>query len=383
MRILHVTRSIDPAMGGPVEFLRLVTEAHAEQGVSTEVVTLDAPDSPFFDGWPVCVTGRGPGAGVYGRRNGFKSELIRIAKKFDAIVVHGLWQYHGLCVRRLAEELTIPYYVFPHGMLDHWFKKQFPIKHLKKQLYWWAAERRILQSAERVLFTAEFERRRSLQTFWPSVRYRSAILPLGVKSGPKNVERDIALFYDRFPERRGRPFILFLGRLHPKKGCDLAIKGIGRLDLVVAGPEEDLAYVRRLKQYATGLAVTFAGQVQGALKIGALAAADVLILPSHQENFGMVIAEALSFGLPVLISNQVPMADEIEARGAGFMEADTLEGVKRLIQRWSSADQAAMRHAARRCFEELFDIRRTATTMLEIMGQAGQESIDAHRVQKE
>src|ERR1700730_14582766 len=100
------------------------------------------------------------------------------------MVVHGLWQFHGFCAMRVSTRIGVPYFVFPHGMLDPWFRRSYPLKHLKKQLYWVLAERRVLQSAKAVLFTSRNESRLAKVTFLPGARYRGRILPLGVQKSP-------------------------------------------------------------------------------------------------------------------------------------------------------------------------------------------------------
>jgi glycosyltransferase involved in cell wall biosynthesis len=104
----------------------------------------------------------------------------------------------------------------------------------------------------------------------------------------------------------------------------------------------------------------------GPVKSGAFAAAEALVLPSHQENFGMVVAEALSFGLPVLISTQVNISDVVASYNAGFVEPDTLSGTCSLIERWLSADHCSMGLAAERCYRDRFEIDRTARELLKV-----------------
>ena len=108
------------------------------------------------------------------------------------------------------------------------------------------------------------------------------------------------------------------------------------------------------------------GMIEGDLKTGALASASALILPSHQENFGLAVAEALSFGTPVLISRQVNIAETIETAGAGFAEPDNLAGTRRLIERWLEFGNPSMRDAALRCFQSHFDIEHSAGELLRV-----------------
>jgi glycosyltransferase involved in cell wall biosynthesis len=182
--------------------------------------------------------------------------------------------------------------------------------------------------------------------------------------------------------------LLFLGRLHEKKGCDLLIRAFAAswnstpelqsLHLVVAGPSADQAYLRHLKRVAATafggaeMPVTFTGMLSGSLKWGAFRAADAFILPSHQENFGIAVVEALACGTPVLISNKVNIWREIVNDGAGFADEDDRAGTIRLIERWmrtSAAERETMRSSARRCFERRFQIDGTVDSLLHILAE--------------
>jgi glycosyltransferase involved in cell wall biosynthesis len=117
--------------------------------------------------------------------------------------------------------------------------------------------------------------------------------------------------------------------------------------------------------------------LQGAMKQGALASADAFILPSHQENFGMSVVEALAVGLPVLISNRVNIWREIEGDRAGYVEPDNLEGTVRLIRRWiatSPAERETMRANARQCFARRFEIEKAVDSLLQVLSAGRTDS---------
>jgi glycosyltransferase involved in cell wall biosynthesis len=141
------------------------------------------------------------------------------------------------------------------------------------------------------------------------------------------------------------------------------------LHLVMAGPSADAAYLQALKQRAGGdLRITFTGMLSGNMKWGAFAAADAFVLPSHQENFGIAVVEAMACGTPVLVSNKVNIWREIVDSGSGFAEDDSAAGTHRLLQRWLALDPAAadaMRHSARATFAERFEIHRAVRSLLE------------------
>ncbi len=371
-RILHILRSIDPAMGGPTEGQFQICKAYAELGGHSEVVTLDAPDAPWLGGWPVLVHALA-GHGGYGWSPRLGAWLREHLAEFDAVIVHGLWQWQGAGTWRALRGGRVPYFIMPHGMLDPWFQKAWPLKHARKALYWKLIEHHVMRDAAAVIFTCEEERRLGRETFQPWQARAEEIVVLGAVSPPRDAVALRECFWAQFPDLREKRVLLFLGRVHEKKGCELLIEAFRRvappMHLVFVGPCSDVAYLALLKERAAGLAVTFAGPLYGDEKWGALAAAEVFVLASHQENFGIAVAEALASGTPVLISNMVNIWREIEADGAGLVEPDDVEGTMRLLQRWLTADRAAMRAAAARCFATRFDIRSTAANLAEVVGK--------------
>ena len=259
-------------------------------------------------------------------------------------------------------------------MLDPWFKRTFPLKHLKKWLYWPWSEYRVLRDARAVIFTSEEERREARKSFW-LYRAREVVVPLGVEAPPPVDSKNV--FLEKQPALRGKRNLLFLGRLHPKKGCDLLIDAFAQVAnsdwcLVLAGPDQ-IGWERELRaRAAQNRQIVFAGMLEGEMKRGAFAAADAFILPSHQENFGMSVVEALSFGVPVLISNRVNIWREIEADGAGYVENDDLAGTTRLIERWlatSEQQKATMHENARKCFCSRFEINGAAESLVRVLQQ--------------
>jgi glycosyltransferase involved in cell wall biosynthesis len=182
------------------------------------------------------------------------------------------------------------------------------------------------------------------------------------------------------PALGAKSYILFLSRIHPKKGCDLLLSAFASLashhpnvDVVIAGPDQ-VGWRAELEALASRLGIPdrvhWTGPLYGDAKWGAFYGADAFILPSHVENFGIAVAEALACGVPVLISDKVNIWREIEAADAGIVDADTLEGTKRLLSNWltlSNATKQAMRLAAATIFAEAFDLRKTAPALLDTM----------------
>jgi glycosyltransferase involved in cell wall biosynthesis len=383
MRILRCVRSLDPATGGPTESIKQSSLALAARGHDVEVITLDAPGSTWLADFPVTVHALGPGRRSYGYSPRYLPWLKDRHRDYDAVIVHGLWQYTSFGAWRALHRTSTPYFVFPHGMLDPWFNRTYPLKHLKKILYWPWAEYRALRNAAAVLFTSEEERRLARQSFMPYA-CNEVVVDYGTAAPDVDLATARAEFFHAFPQLSHKRFFLFLGRLHEKKGCNLLVEAFttlarSPLHLAIAGPAGDRDYVARLQQLARADtdAITFTGMLHGKLKWGALAAADAFVLPSHQENFGIAIAEALACGTPVLISHQVNIWRDVVNDGAGFADDDNFSGTARLLRRWlttPTAERDRMRVAARRCFERRFEVNRATDSLLSILSAYRSES---------
>lgn len=380
MKLLRIISSIDPRGGGPMEGARKIDTVLAARGVGVEVVCLDAPDAgDFLTTYPAKVHPLGPAKLGYRYSPALVPWIKANRRRFDAVIVNGLWQYHGLAAWQALAGTDTPYFVFTHGMLDPWFKETYPLKHLKKWLYWPWADYRLLRDARAVLFTSEEERLSARRSFW-LYRCNEAVTSYGTAAAPANGDHLAARFLEKHQELQGKRVLLFLSRIHEKKGCDLLVDAFARLaardetlHLVMAGPDQT-GWAATLKQQAAAMGVahriSWPGMLQGDDKWGAFYAAEVFCLPSHQENFGIVVAEALACGKPVLISDKINIWREIEADGAGIVRADTASGTAEALETWldmPSGDQEVMRRATIRCFDNRFRIERAAERLLEIM----------------
>ncbi|MFC0401446.1 glycosyltransferase [Paraburkholderia rhizosphaerae] len=373
LRVLHILPSLDPRMGGVAEAVVQLVRHMTPFGCTSEVATLDAPDGPAFDRVDAPVHRLGPGRGFYGLSLPLVRWLRANRARFDAFVVHGIWQFHSFAAWSGVIGSRTPLFVFPHGMLDPWFQYTYPKKHLKKRIYWALLEQWVFNRADRVLFTCETELELARRPFLGQ-RHRLAVNGFGIDSVPNDDEVPAHAFSDAFPEVRNKRVMLFLSRIHEKKGCDLLIDAfadVAALDrdlcLAIAGPGEP-ALLERLKSLAAsrGIAerIVWTGMLGGALKWSALRTAEVFVLPSHQENFGIAVVEAMASRTPVIITNKVNIWREIEASGGGWVCDDTRESVADALRRWAldtTADaRDAMRDTALACYERHFRIETAA-----------------------
>ena len=384
LKILQLVHTLDPSVGGVAAAVLALSRGLARRGHKLDVVVLDEPDvvAAVADRGPadnITVHALGSGLTSYRYSRTLWPWLRQHGGDYDRVIVNGIWQYLSFAAWRRYAGSSVPYYVFPHGMLDPWFKETFPLKHLKKWLYWPWAEYRVLRDAAAVIFTAEEERFRARKSFW-LYRCREKVSPLGVEA-PLISSNAKSEFLSRYPQLQNSRNFLFLGRLHPKKGCDILLEAFARfrsndsISLILAGPDQ-VGWESDLRRQVTRLNLTnrvvFTGMLEGSMKQGAFANAEAFVLPSHQENFGISVVEALAVSVPVLISNRVNIWREIEADRAGYVESDDLAGTTRLVQRWidtAPAEREMNRQNARRCFEQRFEINRAVDSLLQILNE--------------
>ena len=365
MKILHVIPTLNRAAGGTVTaVLGMVAAAPDTQ----EVVTLDRPDDPWLAGLSGPIHPLGPGLGTYGFCPRFIPALRSLARRVQVVVVHGLWQFHSVATSAALSGGGIPYVVFPHGMLDPWFRQTYPWKHLKKSVYWHLRERRVLQGAAAVLFTAEEERKGAHASFPFSARAEK-IVTLGVLPPPAPPSEAPGV------ERR----LLFLGRLDPKKGCDLLLRAFAAelrstsWTLTMAGPDSS-GWRRELEFLARELGIAaqveWPGLMQGDAKWRELRRAQALVIPSHQENFCLSAVEAMGCGTPVFLTQKVNIWREVVASGAGVAEPDDLPGIRNLVRRAAQLAREAraeMSLAGQEAFREHYSVARAHASLMEAL----------------
>lgn len=357
-------------------------------GYEAEVATLDSPDAPFLGEFPFQVHALGNR-----KKSWYSPKLVPWLRanrhRFDGIVVHGLWEFTGLAAL-LAVAGHKPFLVFTHGMLDPYFKRRYPLKHVKKWIYWLLAQYWILRAASRVMFTTELERDLATKSFW-LWHWTPMVVSYGADPQLPDIDELVPAFYARCPELdlpgNNRSYLLYLSRIHAKKGCDLLLHAFAKiapahpnLHLIMAGPDptglrKDLEKITD----AAGLSgrIHWPGMLKGDAKWGAFAVSDAFVLPSHQENFGIAVAEALACGRPVLISDQVNIAPEIAEDGCGLVEPDTLEGTIRLLERWlalNPEEREAMERQTKVTFARRYDMRRNSALILRTFEQLRAQS---------
>lgn len=327
MRLLHVSRYYWPATewGGPAHSIPLLVKAIKERGIEVEVFTTNVRGAP---GLPVVPAGRQLVCSVpvryfstFGpRRFSFAPALAAAMAthvgRFDVVHLHNLWSFPSLIGARVCEAWGVPYVVSPRGILDSWSLAQ---KANKKKLGMMLSVRRMLRRAAVIHYTAEDERERVPASFrnLPSV-----VIPNGI-------DLDHFLRVTAKEENNCPVHLIISGRIHPKKGFDLLVPAIAEvrhkgidIDLTIAGPDER-GYCENVQsmviEYGIKNYVRFLGHLDTDDLVQEYQRANILVMPSYQENFGMSAAEAMAAERPVIISDAVNIAPAVEAAGAGLV----------------------------------------------------------------
>ncbi|PTX21471.1 glycosyltransferase involved in cell wall biosynthesis [Pontibacter mucosus] len=419
MNILRVIASMDPYQGGPCQGIRNAIPELRKLGARNEVVCLDSPQATYLVKDEFLIHALGPRKGPWQYSAKLVPWLLANLGRFDAVVVHGLWLYHGYAVRKAVYLLKkrqktrgesqnkIPrLYVMPHGMLDPYFQraKERKLKAVRNWFYWKLVESHVVNEADGLLFTCEQELQLAREPFQPYSPRQVVNVGYGIADPPAFEQEMQQAFALQCPQLQGQPYLLFLSRIHEKKGVDLLLRAYAFIrtsklkpkaepvlisstvdelvetmpvennfpKLVIAGPGLETPYGHSIQELVNESpelhsSVFFPGMLTGEAKWGAFYGCEAFILPSHQENFGIAVVEALACGKPVLISDQVNIWKEIRNGKGGLVAKDTLDGAQQLLQEWQSlpdSSRESMGLKARETFEKCFAIRPAAHRFL-------------------
>lgn len=399
MNILHIVPSMNPKQGGICQAVKTMSKGLTDRGIRNEILCFDQPNAVRAVEETVPVHPLGAGFGSWNYQPLYIHWLLENIIRFEVIILHGLWQYNGFGLqkalkiwkRKHALSTAPRLYLMPHGMLDPYFQRAPKrwVKALRNLIYWKRIEQHLVNGAEGLLFTSEEELLLAEKTFKGYAPKQKHVTGLGVDNPPLCNDAMPLAFSNTCPGLDAAPYFLFLGRIHPKKGIDDLLKAYSQLlenyhtrpvpagtaplpKLVIAGPGMDSPYghkISRLIANTAGLKsnVFFTGMLQGDAKWGAFYGCEAFVLPSHQENFGIAVIEALACHKAVLISSQVNIWREIEEDKACLVAEDTIAGIHQLLKGWiarSSFQKEQMKDNARRCFEKNFSVTGAADRLL-------------------
>lgn len=380
MKVLHVIESLDPSHGGPPEVAASLAAAQANlDGVPCVSIAshADAADAkltahvPGFDRVHAIDIPRPRGllGGVFDA--GLSKRFAQLAREHDVVHLHNVWDPILPVAARGCRSAGVPYVITPHGMLDTWSLAQ---RATKKRIAMASTHRALLHRAAAFHCLNEHE-----ATTVAALRFgpTTHVVPNGLwLQRVDDARRDGGSFRAARPELRQDPFVLFLSRLHRKKGLDHLLPAFERLAathptlrLVIAGPDGgDGAFVNDAKaKSAFGERIHVVGPLYGREKFAALAETICFVLPSRQEGFPIAVLEALGARAPVVVSPECHV-DEVQAVGAGFVAPLNAQAIAEAIDR-VLATPDTRRHfgeAGRRLVETNYIWQRVAQQSLEM-----------------
>ena len=370
MRVLHVIPSVSERSGGPATAIIPMCRALMREGIEVLLVTTDA-GLPGTNG--DVVEYKGVPARFFHSQWGesFKysrpmaSWLNANIRNFGIGHIHAVFNHSSVAAARACRNAGVPYVVRPLGTLDPWSMTQ---KSLRKRLFWQVSGKAMLQQAAAVHYTSEAEK---LCTEGRMGLNHGKVIALGIE--PSTANDNVA---DHFPELARESYVLVLSRLHPKKGLDVlidAFQSLGqefsrwRLVLAGDGPSE---YVSRLKNKVAGDRIVFTGWLEGERKEAVLAGASLLVLPSHQENFGLCVMEALAHSVPVLVSPNVNLATEIAANNAGWIATIDKDALaKRLAEALRDEEELSKRGRAGKQLSQKYSWENAARDLVQLYSE--------------
>jgi glycosyltransferase involved in cell wall biosynthesis len=383
MRVLHVIPSVTQVRGGPSLAVLDIVKALRANNVDAEIVTtndngdglLDVPlqQRVEYQQVPVWFFSRFSPTVKFLREYAFSWQLTvwlwHNISQYELLHIHAIFSYASTIAMVIARCQNIPYIVIPHGLLCEWSLQQSTFR---KQIYLWLIEKGNLNHSQAIHLTSQLEQQEVNQL---GFRVSSFVLSHGLTQPPLIINaRYLLRQYLNIPA--DEPVILFLSRLHPKKGLHYLIPALGKLTeyrftFVVAGSgaKEYEAEIESLT-VSTGIRdrTHFTGFVAGDTKNLLMQGSDLFVLTSYAENFGIAVLESLAVGVPVLVTPGVALADFIQQHQLGYVpELDVVAITKAIEQHLTHPQQAQdMSDRARQIILEQYSWDKIAARMIEV-----------------
>ncbi|MEX6689949.1 glycosyltransferase [Danxiaibacter flavus] len=393
MHILHLIASMDPRGGGPSAGIRNLIPALETLGITGEVTCLDKPDERFIKNDPFTTYALGPAEKKWCYSQKLQPWLLNNLHNYDAVLLHGLWLYPGYAVSSVIKKIKrrqqegsnkIPkVFIMPHGMLDPYFQRatERRLKAVRNWLYWKLIERKVVNDADGIFFTCDEEQLLAKRSFAAYAPKTETNIGCAVEAPPALNKRMRRSFLEICTGLSDAPYLLYFARIHEKKGIDLLLNAFKTFKhetinrkaalpkIVIAGPGIETTYGQKIRSLTDNdpflkSNVFFTGMLAGDAKWGALYGCEALVLPSHQENFGIAVVEALACCKPVLISDKVNIWREINAANAGIIKTDSLTGVVELLSEWFNTSPQSKRNMgfnAANLYHSHFNVEQAAS----------------------
>jgi glycosyltransferase involved in cell wall biosynthesis len=376
MRVLHVIPSVAERSGGPATAIIPMCRALKQEGVEVLLVSTNAgmdhdEGVSEYKGIPAKFFPTQMGESFKYSRP-LSSWLSSNIERFDVAHIHAVFNHSSIAAAHVCRRAGVPYVVRPLGTLEPWSMTQ---KSIRKRVFWQISGKGMLRRAAAIHYTTQAEK---LSTERLLGLNHGKVIALGIEANSATSVTDAKL-EQYFPELANKPYALVMSRLHPKKGLDVLIDAFLSLvqvqkfahwRLVIAG-DGPADHVLKLKAMAgSSSQIHFTGWLDGEKKDAVLSGASLLALPSHQENFGLCVMEALSRSVPVLVSPHVNLAEEIVLANAGWIATvDKHALMSRLAEALSDDDERRRRGQAGKQLSQKYSWTTTAKNLLDLYKQ--------------
>jgi glycosyltransferase involved in cell wall biosynthesis len=391
MKVLHVIPSVSEKAGGPSQAIFPMCRALREQGIDVLLATTNDGLDERHQSGEVPENYNGVSTIFFPAQIGssfkysrpFSAWLADNVSRFDVVHIHAVFNHACIAAASACRKQGVPYIVRPLGTLDPWSMKQ---KAFRKKIFWQAGIKKMLSEAAAIHYTTAAEQKAVEDSLGMD---HGCVVPLGIEVDLMDRMLTERKLTELFPELVGYPYVLVLSRLHPKKGLEVLQDAFLSLTqgeefkdvrLVLAGEGEE-SYETFLKSRIQGhpraASIVFPGWLAGERKDVVLQNASLLALPSRQENFGVCVMESLASGVPVLITPQVNLSQQIETARAGWVaELDESKLKAAMIEALSSPTERAVRGRAGQKLAQSFTWPIVASQLIELYQSVGR--VPAH-----
>lgn len=366
IKVLRIISTLNPQQGGPAKAIIDNSLAMINQNIKVDILTCDRTSSKFYKSKYINIINQGPSFfGNFCFSYNLFFWLLKNKKNYDFFILHGIWEFKNIAAFML---LNNNYSVFVHGSLHPTQGKGFFNK-AKKKLYWLIFEKRNLLKSKSLLLTSNKEKAQLDDTFVDTKGIKKVFVKYGILKSNLNKKVLLSKFNKKFPFLKNKSFYLYLGRLHKQKGADIIIEAVNKIKLnsnikiLIMGPFIGSKFENKLKllvkKYKLEKQIFFSSAQFGDIKWGAIYSSKAMLLPSHGENFGISLVEAMSAGKPVLTTFKVNINDIIIKYNAGLISRDNVSYFSKILLQFHTLNKKKknqISNNALKCFKDNFDI---------------------------
>ena len=380
IKILQIISTLNPRSGGPQAGIIESSNRLSSSNISVDILTSDNKNYLKDKKIKFKIIK----LNIKPRSYNFSFKLIKWInknkKKYDFFIIHGLWEFNSLLARLFIKK---NYYIIPHGQLDPYFSNN-TFKRIKKQIYWNLIEKKNIINSNGILVSGENEKLMLKNTFVNTTKIN--IVDIGYANQIQKIKfKKInykKIFEKKFPDLKNKKFILFIGRIHHKKGCDILLEAIKEIkDLkgykfLIAGFSEKLSfYEKKIIQMISSHEtlknnITVSNFLTENIKVASLKFSDATILPSRGENFGVSVSESISISKIPLITSKVGIYEYIKKYKAGLVCDANKNSIYKMIYKYINLNQKQKnlyKKNSLKCFNEIFNIKNKNNKLIKLL----------------